>query len=142
MRTNIIKRNLLTFVTLAVATVALGGATPAPQRPNIIYILCDDLGYGDVGICTPDGKIPTPNMDRLGREGMVFTDAHSGSAVCSPTRYGVLTGRYAWRSRLKSSVLNGYSDHLIEEGRMTVALLLKDLGCHTACTRQQHKVTF
>ncbi|MDF7822777.1 arylsulfatase [Pontiellaceae bacterium B12227] len=132
------KRNLLAFAAMAASTVVMGGAKPVPQRPNIIYILCDDLGYGDVGICNPDGKIPTPNMDRLGREGMVFTDAHSGSAVCTPTRYGVLTGRYCWRSRKKSGVLSGYSEHLIEEGRMTVASLLKENGYHTAYIGKWH----
>ena len=117
---------------LAVSTV-LGAS-----KPNIIYILCDDLGYGDVGICNPDGKIPTPNMDQLGRDGMVFTDAHSGSAVCTPTRYGILTGRYCWRSRLKRSVLKGYSKHLIEEGRMTIASMLKAEGYHTAYIGKWH----
>ena len=65
-------------------------------RPNIVYILADDLGIGDVKAFNPDGKIATPNFDRLADEGMMFTDAHSGSAVCTPTRYGVLTGRYSW----------------------------------------------
>ncbi|HKL22492.1 MAG TPA: arylsulfatase, partial [Tichowtungia sp.] len=100
--------------------------------------LCDDLGYGDVNILNPDGKIPTPNLDRLGSEGMIFTDAHSGSAVCTPTRYGILTGRYCWRSRLKKSVLRGYSKHLIEKGRMTVASLLKEHGYHTAYIGKWH----
>lgn len=110
----------------------------AQEKPNIIYILLDDLGIGDVGIHNPEGKIPTPNMDRLGREGMVFTDAHSNSAVCTPTRYGVLTGRYAWRGKLKKGVASGYSEHLIEEGRMTVASLLKDNGYHTAYIGKWH----
>ncbi|MEM9160491.1 MAG: sulfatase-like hydrolase/transferase, partial [Verrucomicrobiota bacterium] len=116
--------------------VALSKA--AEPLPNIIYILCDDLGYGDVGICNPDGKIPTPHMDRLGREGMVFTDAHSGSSVCTPTRYGILTGRYAWRSRLKRGVLGGYSKHLLEPGRMTVASFLRNHGYHTAYIGKWH----
>jgi arylsulfatase A-like enzyme len=110
----------------------------AQEKPNIIYILCDDLGIGDVGIHNPNGKIPTPNMDRIGREGIVFTDAHSNSGVCTPTRYGILTGRYTWRSQLKRGVLQGYSDHLIEEDRMTVASLLKDNGYHTAYIGKWH----
>ena len=73
----------------------------AADRPNIVYILADDLGYGDVHALNPEGKIPTPHLDRLAAQGMAFTDAHSGSAVCTPTRYGILTGRYAWRSRLQ-----------------------------------------
>jgi arylsulfatase A-like enzyme len=107
--------------------LALGGgllAQPVPP-PNIVLILCDDLGYGDVGAYYPEAKIPTPNMDRLAREGMRFTDAHSPSSVCTPTRYGVLTGRYCWRTRLKNGVGNGYSPALIEPGRETIASLLK-----------------
>mgnify|MGYP001103947820 CR=1 FL=1 len=86
-------------------------AADSPVRPNIVYILCDDLGYGDVKCLNPDGKIATPNMDRLAAAGMTFTDAHSGSSVCSPTRYGVLTGRYSWRSRLKQGVLEQAGHH-------------------------------
>ncbi|MEP6668679.1 MAG: arylsulfatase [Chthoniobacter sp.] len=130
-------------IRLAVAscTVALIAASPAARaasNPNIIYILCDDLGYGDVKCLNADGKIATPNMDRLGKEGMRFTDAHSSSAVCSPTRYGVLTGRYNWRSRLQSGVLGGLSPRLIEPGRMTVASLLKDHGYATGCIGKWH----
>jgi arylsulfatase A-like enzyme len=114
------------------------GTQAETDKPNIIYILCDDLGYGDVAIFNPESGIATPNMDQLGREGMIFTDAHSNSSVCTPTRYGVLTGRYAWRSRLKSYVLSGYSKHLIEEGRMTIASLLKSNGYHTAYIGKWH----
>jgi len=89
----------------------------AAEKPNIVYVLCDDLGYGDVKCLNPECKIATPNVDRLAREGMTFTDAHSTSAVCSPTRYALLTGRYNWRSRLQSGVLGGLSPHLIDEGR-------------------------
>ncbi len=107
-------------------------------RPNIIFILCDDLGYGDLKCLNPQGKIATPQMDRLAKEGMIFNDAHSSSAVCTPTRYGILTGRYNWRSRMKSGVLNGYSPRLIEEGRVTVAAFLKDQGYATACIGKWH----
>lgn len=109
------------------AFLALSGgllAQPA-SRPNIVLILCDDLGYGDVRANYPDSKIPTPHLDKLASEGMRFTDAHSPSSVCTPTRYGVLTGRYCWRTRLKSGVGNGYSPALIEPGRETIASLLK-----------------
>jgi arylsulfatase A-like enzyme len=69
------------------------------DKPNIIYVICDDLGYGDVQSLNPEnGKIPTPHVDQLAAEGMIFTDAHSGSSVCTPTRYGVMTGRYSWRT--------------------------------------------
>ncbi len=81
------------------------------SRPNIVYILADDLGYGDVQCLNPQrGKIKTPHLDRLASHGMTFTDAHSGSSVCTPTRYGLLTGRYAWRSRLQAGVLDGTDD--------------------------------
>ncbi|MGF1581974.1 MAG: arylsulfatase [Gemmataceae bacterium] len=106
--------------------------------PNIVFILADDLGIGDLGCYNSDSKIPTPNLDRLAKMGIRFTDAHSPSAVCTPTRYGVLTGRYCWRSRLKRGVLGGYSPILIEPGRMTLASLLKTKGYHTACVGKWH----
>jgi arylsulfatase A-like enzyme len=73
--------------------------------PNIVFIMTDDQGYGDAGSYYPESKIPTPGFDRIAREGIRFTDAHSGSAVCTPTRYGLLTGRYSWRTRLQSGVM-------------------------------------
>ncbi len=120
------------------------GPAPAPaapnasQRPNIVYILADDLGYGDLRCFNPEGKIATPHIDRLAGQGMRFTDAHSGSAVCTPTRYGILTGRYAWRSRLREGVLGGYSPPLIEPGRLTVAALLRRHGYRTAAVGKWH----
>jgi arylsulfatase A len=113
-------------------------AETAPSRTNIVYILADDLGYGDVKCLNAEGKIPTPNLDRLAARGMIFTDAHSGSSVCTPTRYGVLTGRYSWRTRLQAGVLYGYSPPLIAPGRMTVASLLKSHGYATACVGKWH----
>jgi arylsulfatase A-like enzyme len=106
--------------------------------PNIVYILADDLGYGDVSCLNEDSRLHTSRIDSLAAAGMRFTDAHSGSAVCTPTRYGILTGRYAWRSRLKKGVLGGYSPHLIEEGRTTCASLLKRRGYHCACIGKWH----
>lgn len=114
------------------------GAAEQPRRPNIICILADDMGYGDVRALHPASKIPTPHLDRFVGEGMAFTDAHSGSAVCTPTRYGLLTGRYCWRSRLKSGVLNGFSPALIEKGRPTVASLLRSGDYATACIGKWH----
>ncbi|MFA5814254.1 MAG: arylsulfatase [Bacteroidales bacterium] len=108
------------------------------EKPNIIYILADDLGYGDLRSLNPDSRIPTPNMDKIVREGVHFTDAHSSSAVCTPTRYGILTGRYAFRTRLKNGVLWGYSTSLIEPGRTTVASFLKEKGYQTACIGKWH----
>lgn len=106
--------------------------------PNIIYILADDMGYGDVASYNPASKIPTPHMDRIAREGMKFTDAHSPSAVCTPTRYGILTGRYCWRTPLKNGVLWSYSLPLIEPGRPTVASFLKESGYNTGCIGKWH----
>jgi len=106
--------------------------------PNIIFILADDMGYGDIGVLNPDSKIPTPNMDRIAEEGMHFTDAHSYSGVCTPTRYGVLTGRYCFRTRLASGVLGGHDVSLIEPGRETVATLLGRAGYRTGCVGKWH----
>jgi arylsulfatase A-like enzyme len=118
-----------------------GRAAGAEQHvpPHIVYIIADDLGYGDVQCLNPQrGKIKTPHLDRLAAEGMTFTDAHSGSSVCTPTRYGLLTGRYAWRTRLQSGVLNGYAEPLIAADRLTVPALLKQHGYHTACIGKWH----
>lgn len=127
-------RPLLALLCLSLVSAAAFAA----DKPNIIFILCDDLGYGDVKCLNPEGKIATPHMDRLAKEGVTFTDAHSGSSVCTPTRYGVMTGRYAWRSKLQSSVLGGLSPRLIEQGRLTVASMLKEQGYSTHCVGKWH----
>ena len=116
----------------------LCAAKPYVKKPNIVFVLADDLGYGDVHAFNHRSRIATPHLDSVAQQGMMFTDAHSGSAVCTPTRYGVLTGRYCWRSRLKSGVLNGYSSHLIDPQRDTVAGILKHQGYHTACIGKWH----
>ncbi len=108
------------------------------QRPNIVFILADDLGYGDVKCFNPDGKINTVCIDKLASEGMMFTDAHSGSAVCSPSRYGILTGRYAWRTRLQQGVLRPYDPPLISKDRLTLPAMLQQNGYHTACIGKWH----
>jgi arylsulfatase A len=123
---------------LILLTCLLASVASAAEKPNIVYVLCDDLGYGDLKCLNPEGKIATPNFDRVAAAGMVFTDAHSGSAVCTPTRYGVLTGRYAWRTRLQQFVLGGLSPRLIEPGRLTVASLLKQHGYHTGAIGKWH----
>lgn len=104
-----------------------------PQKPNIVFILADDMGYGDVSLLNENSKLQTPHIDRIGQEGIVFTDAHSSSSVSTPTRYGILTGRYNWRSTLKSGVLGGYSQPLIPAERRTIATVLKENGYYTAC---------
>ncbi len=108
------------------------------EPPNIVYILADDMGYGDLSCLNPDSKIRTPNLDALAVGGMVFTDAHSSSAVCTPSRYNILTGRYNWRSRLKQGVTMGYDRPVIEEGRTTVASFLRDRGYFTSCVGKWH----
>ncbi len=108
------------------------------KLPNIVYILTDDLGYGDVTANNPEAKTSTPNIDRLASQGIRFTDAHSASAVCTPSRYGILTGRYCWRSPMKSGVLNGYSKPLIDKDRTTVATLLKRNGYTTGVVGKWH----
>ncbi|HEY1057008.1 MAG: sulfatase family protein [Daejeonella sp.] len=107
-------------------------------RPNIIYILADDLGYGDVSSYNENSRLNTKNIDQLAKEGVLFTDAHTSSSVCTPTRYGILTGRYNWRSNLKESVLNGYSRALIEPERLTVPKLLQTRGYETAFIGKWH----
>ncbi|MBM3796447.1 MAG: arylsulfatase [Acidobacteria bacterium] len=113
-------------------------AAPAAQRPNVVCILCDDLGWGDLECYNRDAGTLTPHATRLAAEGVRFTDMHSPSSVCTPTRYGILTGRYCWRSRLKSGVLDGRGSNLIEPGRATVASLLRAQGYHTAAIGKWH----
>lgn len=108
------------------------------KKPNVIIILADDMGYGDVQALNPDSKIPTPNLNRLAEEGVTFKDAHTPSSVCTPTRYGLLTGRYCWRSRLKRGVQNGYGPPLIESDRSTIASLLKETGYSTGIVGKWH----
>ena len=134
------------------ATLALGamaGALPGrsgfasvagdPRRPNIVIILADDLGYGDVRCYNPErGRIPTPNIDLLASQGMRFTDAHSSSGVCSPSRYSLLTGRYHWRTRLQSGIVNVFGEPLIAPDRLTIAGLAKQRGYRTAAIGKWH----
>ena len=108
------------------------------SKPNIIFILADDMGYGDVGAFNKEAKIKTPSLDRMASQGMSFMDAHTSSSVCTPTRYGIMTGRYNWRSTLKSGVLGGDSKALIELERTTVASLLKASGYTTAYIGKWH----
>jgi arylsulfatase A-like enzyme len=107
-------------------------------KPNIIYILADDMGYGDLGCNNPDSRIPTPNLDRLARQGMRFTDTHAGSSVCTPSRYNILTGRYSWRSRLEKGIVWQWDAPLIEPDQRTVAHLLREEGYRTQCIGKWH----
>jgi arylsulfatase A-like enzyme len=127
------------FFKASTAAILLASALGAADKPNILFILADDLGYGDVKTLNPvRGKIPTPHLDGLAANGMTFTDAHSSSSVCTPTRYSLLTGRYAWRSSLVSGVLGGVSPPLIKADRLTVAGMLKRQGYHTSIIGKWH----
>ena len=132
----------ITVLILGLALV-IASCTPqqkekAASKPNIVFILADDLGYGDVSCFNENSKINTPNIDKLATNGVMFTDAHTSSAVCTPTRYGILTGRYNWRSTLKKGVLSGYSKALITPDRTTVAAFLKNNGYTTAYIGKWH----
>jgi hypothetical protein len=121
--------------------IALLGILPfvqSQQRPNVIFILADDLGYGDLSCLNPGSKISTPNIDRLAKEGKTFTDAHTPASLCTPTRYGILTGRYGWRSTLKRGVLKHYDPPLIEPERFTVGQLFQENAYATACIGKWH----
>jgi arylsulfatase A-like enzyme len=133
------------WAVLAAAGAALGAATvgraqeaQGEPRPNIILLLADDMGFGDPHCYNAASKIPTPHMDRLAREGRRFLDAHATASVCSPTRYSILTGRYAWRSRLKLGVLRPWDPALIEPGRLTLPAMLKARGYTTAAFGKWH----
>ncbi len=136
----------LHLVLLFVLSTGLLGLCPAKvqaqqnaNRPNIVFIMADDLGYGDVQSSHPDSSIPTPNINQLAQEGMSFTDAHTPVSVCTPTRYGLLTGRYPWRTRLKKGgVLSGYSAPLIKEDRRTISSLLGNHGYRTEIVGKWH----
>ncbi|MCG8578584.1 MAG: arylsulfatase [Bacteroidales bacterium] len=108
------------------------------ERPNIIFILADDMGYGDIKALNNEAKVETPNLDKLIDGGMSFSDAHSNSALCTPTRYGILTGRYAFRTRLKKGVLIGFDKPLIEDKRPTLASMLRQNDYQTACIGKWH----
>ena len=132
---------LLALLNVAWASAQTGAgkaATTLPSTPNIVFILADDLGYGEVCCNNPKSLIPTPNVDKLAAQGRRFTEAHSPASVCSPTRYGLLTGRYAWRTAMKEGVLYDYDPALIKKGRMTIASLLKEAGYHTAAFGKWH----
>ena len=137
--TAIPRRDFVRTAALSACALLAPPNASAARPPNIVVILADDLGFGDVHFLNPQrGRLATPNIDRLASEGMTFTDAHSGSAVCTPTRYGILTGRYAWRSRLQKGVLGPYDAPLISQGRLTLPSMLKANGYRTACIGKWH----
>ena len=147
MRNNQNRREFLKTVGLTAAALTIPGCNGSMQQtagkfsgrnPNIIFIMADDMGIGDTTVYNPQSKIPTPHMEKLADQGVIFTDAHSPSSMCTPTRYALLTGRYCWRTWLWRGVYGGYNRPLIKKGRMTIASLLKQHGYATACVGKWH----
>ena len=130
------KRIAITLAAIAVLSAACI-KEKAHDLPNILFIMADDLGYADVS-CYGAEKIRTPNIDRLAKEGIMFTDGHCGSSTCTPTRYSFLTGRHVWRAWLTYSALSTSAPLLIEEGRMTLASLLQEAGYSTSIVGKWH----
>jgi len=135
-------RGLAALTLLHTAPQASGAGrnlgAPGPQR-NIVFVLSDDHRYDFMGFMQgAPSFLETPNMDRMAKDGITFTDAHASTSVCTPSRYGILTGRYAWRGRLQRWVLWPYARPLIEPGRLTLPRLLRDNGYHTACIGKWH----
>lgn len=134
-------RNRGLFLSLGSLAVLGSCAQPQaqePKKPNIVFIFADDMGYGDVSALNENSKIQTTNIDRIAHEGVTFTDAHSSSSVSTPSRYSLLTGRYNWRSTMKSGVLMGYNNALIAPDRKTIANVLQGQGYQTACIGKWH----
>ncbi|MEN3943003.1 arylsulfatase [Prosthecobacter sp. SYSU 5D2] len=132
------KRPFSFLIALFLTPLATLHAADSP-KPNIVILYADDLGYGDVQCYTPErGKIPTPHIDKLAAQGMRFTDGHSSSGVCSPSRYTLLTGRYHWRTRLQASIVPLWGAPLIAPDRVTIGTLAKQQGYHTACIGKWH----
>lgn len=121
---------------MACAIAPQAQAQEAPRRPNIVIIYADDMGYGDLGVQNPESKIPTPRLDRLARQGMRFTDAHSSSGICTPSRYALLTGRYHWRKF--HGIVNSFDPPALDDDELTLAEMLKQAGYRTACIGKWH----
>lgn len=126
------------LVMLAALILFVATQSHAAERPNVIVVMADDLGIGDISPTNPACKIRTPHLQKMANEGLTFLDAHTPSSVCTPTRYGLLTGRYNWRSRLASGVLSGTSEHLIPADRPTLGHLMRKAGYHTAMIGKWH----
>jgi arylsulfatase A-like enzyme len=153
MMKNLMKRVMISS-TLPLAFLAQGAGVASQEvssadRPNLVFILADDMGYGDVGVYNPESKIPTPNLDRMASQGMRFTDAHAAGSICVPSRYGLMTGRSPYRSwRMANNTMReqngreipnfGFSNLRREPDQVTVADLLRENGYATACFGKWH----
>ncbi len=127
-----------TAMLLFLAPVDLQALSADPAKPNILYILADDLGYGDVSFQNPNSKIRTPRLDGLAAQGMCFSSAHAPSALCTPSRYSILCGEFCWRSRLKSGVLHAWDEPVLPSEKLTVPTLLREHGYATGCFGKWH----
>ena len=125
-------------LSLSLAVKASNAVKDQISKPNIIFIFADDMGYGDVSALNPFARTQTPNLDKLIQNGITFTEAHASASVCTPSRYGLLTGRYAFRSEKAARGIGGFTGPVIEEGRKTLATLLKKEGYTTACIGKWH----
>ncbi len=128
----------VSFQIFLLLITAFASAQAQTEKPNIVYILADDMGIGDVSALNSDAKVSTPNIDALVKNGMTFTDAHTTSSVCTPSRYSIMTGEYAWRTKLKRRVLDGYSKAMIDENKDTAPKLLQRNGYNTAMIGKWH----
>ncbi|WP_158971141.1 arylsulfatase [Paraglaciecola sp. L3A3] len=138
-RTKIQSLSLTALLLFGAASSLVSAKESSPNvQPNIVILFADDMGYGDIEAYNPDSKIPTPNLNKMAADGMAFTDAHTSSAVCTPSRYSILTGRYAWRTHLKRGVLRGHSPALIEPSRTTIASMLQSQGYNTIAVGKWH----
>jgi arylsulfatase A-like enzyme len=129
---------LLHGLVIFLFSAVIPDASATPTRPNIILILADDYGWGDVSCNNPEAVFQTPHLDRIAEEGVRFTNAHTPHSVCTPTRYSLLTGRYAWRTELREGVLVAYGKSLIRPGRLTLPALLKNHGYRTGAFGKWH----
>jgi arylsulfatase A-like enzyme len=137
MRTARVVLAILLILFLGALDTSADAPKPGAAKPNIVFILADDLGYGDLG-CYGATKVKTPNIDRLAREGMRFTDAHSPASVCTPSRYNLMTGRYCWRTWAGHGTIWANDPLLIDDGRLTLASLLQGAGYFTGLVGKWH----
>ena len=132
----LIKKLTLLCAALVLTNSVYAENTAPLVKPNIVYILADDMGHGDIQALAPQGKILSKNLDRIAEEGIAFTQAYSGSSICTPTRYGIMTGRYPWREKVQ--LASNYGSRIMPEGQKTVATFLRSQGYKTLMVGKWH----